>query len=81
MDDYVNETITFQERVAFGCLGWNTLALRHCIGDSSLKALSMPSKLRLLLNQKKTCILLELYYSNRYFLQAFCSFSCVSCYC
>ena len=33
MDDYVNETITFQERVAFGCLGWNTLAFRHCIGD------------------------------------------------
>ena len=56
MDDYVNETIAFQERVAFGCLGWNTLGFRHCIGDSSLKALSMPSKLRLLLNKKKKLV-------------------------
>ena len=41
MNDSVNETIAFQERVAFACLGWNTLAFCHCIGEPCLRALFM----------------------------------------
>ena len=58
MNDSVNETIAFQERVTFACLGWNTLAFCRCIGEPCLKALFMPCKLRLLL--KRACIVLGL---------------------
>ena len=55
MKDSVNETIAFQERVAFACLGWNTLAFCHCIGEPCLKA---PFYANLLL--KTACIVLGL---------------------